>query len=132
MRLERAAGGNSWIAADDYLEGAPELIIEVAASNASYDMHTKKLIYARNGVQEYLLVLTYERRVYWYTLIAENYTEIKADAAGILRSQVFPGLWLQPAALWPANPAALLAVLHEGIASAEHTAFVEQLTESGE
>lgn len=128
----------------------------MAASSASYDMHAKKPVYARNGVQEYLLyrrapgsntfyssngllpvllvsiVLTYERRIYWYRLAAGSYEEIKADAAGILRSQVFPGLWLQPAALWQANPAALLAVLHEGIASAEHTAFVEQLTQAGE
>lgn len=130
MRLERSAGGNSWIAADDYLEGAPELIIEVAASSASYDMHAKKPVYARNGVQEYLLVLTYEKRVYWYTLTAGGYEEIKADAAGVLRSKVFPGLWLQPATLWQQNPAALLSVLHEGLASTEHAVFVEQLAQS--
>lgn len=130
MRLERSAGGNSWIAADDYLEGAPELIIEVAASSASYDMHAKKPVYARNGVQEYLLVLTYEKRVYWYTLAAGGYEEIEADAAGVLRSRVFPGLWFHPATLWQQNPAALLAVLHEGLTSAEHALFVEQLAQS--
>jgi len=130
MRFEQAVGGNSRIAADDYLEGAPELIIEVAASSASYDMHAKKPVYARNGVQEYLLVLTYERRAYWYTLTASNYEEINPDPDGILRSKVFPGLWLQPKALWQRNPAALLAVLNEGLASSEHAAFVEQLSRS--
>ena len=60
LRVERSAGGRSFIAADDYLEGAPELIVEIAGTSANYDMHDKKLVYARNGVREYLVVLTYE------------------------------------------------------------------------
>ncbi len=39
LRME--IGGQSQITADDYLEGAPELIVEVAASSASYDLHEK-------------------------------------------------------------------------------------------
>ena len=38
-----------------YLEGAPQLIVEVAASSASYDLHDKKRAYQRNGVREYLV-----------------------------------------------------------------------------
>jgi len=38
---------------NDYIEGAPEFIAEVAASSAACDLHDKKRAYRRNGVQEY-------------------------------------------------------------------------------
>ena len=59
FRLE-TMGGQCRIANDDFLEGPPELIVEVAASSASYDMHSKRHVYRRNGVQEYLVLLTLE------------------------------------------------------------------------
>src|SRR6266536_1100721 len=45
LRLEPEAGGHSRIDEDDYIEGAPELIIEVAASSAAYDLHDKQHAY---------------------------------------------------------------------------------------
>ncbi|HAG80869.1 MAG TPA: hypothetical protein DCL61_06780, partial [Cyanobacteria bacterium UBA12227] len=39
LRIEPEVGGNSSISEDDYIEGAPELIVEVAASSASYDLN---------------------------------------------------------------------------------------------
>src|SRR5215216_265089 len=53
LRLER--GGQSHVDADGYLEGAPELAIEVTASHASYDLHDKLRAYRRNGIQEYIV-----------------------------------------------------------------------------
>lgn len=53
LRIETS--GQSHISEDDYIEGAPELIAEVAASSAAYDLHDKKRAYRRNGVQEYLV-----------------------------------------------------------------------------
>jgi Uma2 family endonuclease len=38
LRLEESVGGNSRISEDDYLEGAPELIVEIASSSSSYDL----------------------------------------------------------------------------------------------
>ncbi|MET0095423.1 Uma2 family endonuclease, partial [Limnospira platensis] len=35
LRMEEAAGGQSRISEDDYIEGPPELIVEIAASSAS-------------------------------------------------------------------------------------------------
>lgn len=127
LRLGRAMGGRSFIGPDDYVEGAPELIIEIAATSASYDMHDKKLVYARNGVREYLVALTYEQRVVWFVLHEGEYEELQAGADGILRSEVFPGLWLQPSALWAENLATLLAVVQQGLASEEHCDFVARL-----
>jgi len=41
LRLEPAAGGRSRISYDDYVKDAPELIVEIAANSASYDLHDK-------------------------------------------------------------------------------------------
>lgn len=48
LRLEPNAGGQSRIDTDGYIEGAPELIAEVAASSASYDLSDKLQIYRRH------------------------------------------------------------------------------------
>ena len=53
--LLRIEGGQSQIDIDDYIQGAPELIVEIAASTASYDLQEKLQVYRRNGVQEHLV-----------------------------------------------------------------------------
>ncbi len=102
--------------------------MEIAGTSASYDMHDKKLVYARNGVREYIVALTYEQKLHWFVLREGEYAELQPDANGILRSEAFPGLWLQPHALWQNDLAGLLAVLQQGLATAEHTTFVAQLS----
>ncbi|MEZ4865166.1 MAG: Uma2 family endonuclease [Caldilineaceae bacterium] len=128
LRLDPAVGGNSWIDGDGYLQGAPELVVEIAASSASYDLHQKKATYARHGVQEYLVFQMNERQVSWFTLRDGNYEMSTADADGIFRSRVFPGLWLHAAAFWADKMATVLAVLQQGLASPEHQAFLEELS----
>jgi len=135
LRLEPALGGRSRISEDDYVEGAPELVVEIAASGAAYDLHSKLRAYQRNGVQEYLVVQMYEQRVDWFVLREGVYELLVPDEGnrrlpGVLRSEVFPGLWLQPAALLSGDLATLLDVLREGLASPEHKAFVARLSAS--
>ena len=127
LRLDPALGGKSHITEDDYLEGPPELIVEIAASSAAYDMHAKYRVYARNGVQEYLVVQMYERRMDWFVLREDVYETLTPDENGVLHSQVFPGLWLQPSAFWAGDLAAMLAVLQRGLDSPEHATFVTHL-----
>ena len=127
LRLEPEVGGRSYEADDDYLEGAPELIIEIAASSASYDLHDKRRAYARNGVQEYLVFQTYERRLSWYVLKDGVYELREPAEDGILKSEVFPGLWLKSSAIWESDLAAVLVTLQRGIQSPEHEAFVSEL-----
>lgn len=128
--LEPERGGCSHVTEDDYLEGPPELIVEIAASSAAYDLHVKRRVYARSGVQEYLAVQMYEQRVDWFVLREGVYETLTPDTDDVLRSEVFPGLWLQPAALWSGDLAGMLAVLQEGLASPEHAAFLERLQAS--
>lgn len=127
LRLKPEAGGRVRVTPDDYLEGPPELIVEIAASSASYDLHDKRRAYARNQVQEYVVVQTYEKRIDWFVLYEGQYEALPPDDQGVFRSAVFPGLWLDSTALWSGQLAALLTSLQEGLASADHKAFVADL-----
>jgi Uma2 family endonuclease len=127
LRLETTAGGQSKITASDYLEGPPELIVEIAASSAAYDLRDKKRVYARNGVPEYLVIQMYEKRIDWFVLREGVYESLVADERDILQSEIFPGLWLAPAAFWDNDLAALLAILQKGLASPVHQTFVKNL-----
>lgn len=120
LRLNEAVGGQSRITEDDYLEGAPELIVEVAASSASYDLHDKLRAYRRNGVKEYLVWLVQQQQFRWYELREGEYRLQEPDENGILKSWVFPGLWLDVQALLAGQMQRVLAVLQEGIISQEH------------
>ncbi len=130
MRLEPELGGRSWIDEEDYVNGAPELIVEIAASSAALDLHAKKRLYERIGVQEYVAVQMYEQRVDWFALQEGQYQSLEPDEKGVLRSRVFPGLWLDPQALLKGDLARVLQVLQKGLASPEHKAFVEKLRAS--
>ncbi len=127
LRLDPKLGGRSRVSKDDCLEGPPELIVEIAASSAAYDLHDKRRVYARNGVQEYLAAQMYEQKADWFVLREGVYETLRPDVGRVLRSEIFPGLWLNPTALFNGDLVALLAVLQQGLASPEHAAFVERL-----
>jgi Uma2 family endonuclease len=119
-----AKGGQAQISTDDYIEGAPELAIEIVGSSHAYDLHQKKGAYRRNGVLEYLAWITGEKHLVWWELREGEYHEVNADFRGILKSRVFPGLWLDTHALLKDDIKAVLATLRQGLASSEHSAFV--------
>lgn len=127
LRLETSAGGKSWISPDDYIEGSPELIAEIAASSAAYDLHDKLKVYRRNGIQEYLVWQIYEQRLDWFSLREGEYGALDPDPSGVIHSKVFPGLCLAVQALLNRDLAKVLANLQVGLESAEHQAFVERL-----
>jgi len=112
---------------DDLAAGSPELVVEVAKSSRTYDLGPKLALYQRAGVLEYIAALVEERRIEWRVLEAGSYRLMRPDSDGILRSRVFPGLWLDSAAFWHRDKARLLAVLEEGQGSEEHARFVERL-----
>src|SRR5438105_1744023 len=85
-------GGQARISEDDYIEGAPELAVEIVGSSRAYDLHQKKAAYRRNGVREYLAWITGEKRLLWWELREEEYQEISPSPDGLLKSLVFPGL----------------------------------------
>ena len=70
----------------------------------------------------------YDQRLDWFRLREGEYVSLQPDAAGVVRSEVFPGLWLAVPALLEGNLAEVLAVLQEGLATSEYAAFMERLS----
>jgi Uma2 family endonuclease len=129
LRIDSAYGGQSSISEDDYVEGAPELIVEVAASSASYDLHDKLKVYRRNGVLEYIVWQIAEQKVSWFSLQEGEYQPLLGDDGGVIRSQIFPGLDLDVRALLADNLALVLAVVQHGVATEAHQGFVQGLAQ---
>jgi Uma2 family endonuclease len=127
LRLLPPRGGRSRVDADGYIEGPPELAVEVAASSVSYDLHDKLRAYRRNGVQEYLVWRVDDGEIDWLALRGGRYEQLPADGDGVRRSEVFPGLWLDVPALLRDDMLTVQACLERGLASDEHAAFAARL-----
>jgi Uma2 family endonuclease len=112
-----------------YCTGAPELAAQVSLCSASYNLGPKMDLYRAAGVREYIVVLLGESRVVWYRLINGKYVLLPPGPDGLLRSLVFPGLWLDPAALLARNGARVFDVLDLGLHSPEHRDFVRALAQ---
>jgi hypothetical protein len=127
LLIEPERGGQVRISEDDYVEGAPELVGEVAASTVSIDLGPKLSVYRRNGVREYVVWRVLNQEVDWFALREGQYERLIPNADGLLKSEVFPGLWLDVPALLRGDMAGVLATVQKGLATAEHAAFVEHL-----
>lgn len=125
--IEQACGGRVRVSTDGYLEGAPELIAEIAFTSASIDLHAKFKVYRRSGVREYLVWQTETRRIDWWALREDDYFLIAANEHGIIASRVFPGLRLDVPAMLADDMRRVMQALQAGLASAEHAAFVTRL-----
>jgi Uma2 family endonuclease len=120
-------GGQTWVDRKGYLRGAPELIAEIAFTTESIDLHGKKTDYEKAGVREYIVVAVRTQQVFWFVRRRSKFRELRPGTDGTYRSEVFPGLWLDPAALLRRDAKHLLALLRQGLASPEHAAFVAKL-----
>jgi Uma2 family endonuclease len=127
LRLLPEHGGGSAIGADKFVHGLPELIAEVSYSSGSRDLGMKYEAFEADGVPEYLVWRTDVGAIEWFVLKRKKYMPLKPHPDGTLRSETFPGLWLDPAALLAGDLAKVLAVVQQGIASPEHAAFVAKL-----
>ena len=127
LRIEPSVGGHSHISEDDYIEGAPELIVEIAASSASYDLHEKLRAYRRNGVQEYIVWRVQDKHIDWFRLVNDEYVPQKPDDSGLIYSHVFPGLRVAVPALLDGDLAKVLAELQKGFGTTEHATFIARV-----
>jgi Uma2 family endonuclease len=120
-------GGQTRLSKDNYVEGAPELIVEVALSSVAHDLHEKLKVYQRNCVLEYIVWQLQERRIDWFIFNRGQYIPLRPTASGVFRSRVFPGLWLDSAALLIGNLKQLMRCLDKGLRSSEHQKLVKKL-----
>ena len=129
LRLLPQCGGQSRLV-DGYVEGAPELILEVAASSVSYDLHDKLQAYRRNGVREYVVWRTEDAAIDWFCLRSGRFEPFALGADHIYRSEVFPGLWLDTAATLGGDLSRVLQVLEQGLAGEQHQQFIRRIAET--
>ncbi len=133
LGIPNAAGGLTRTVREGdkhYVHGPVELLIEVAASSASIDLHGKLRAYQRNGVREYLVTLTEaeadEPKLRWHVSTGGQY-QLLPEEDGMLKSRVFPGLWLDTAAWSAGDLAKLLAAIDRGCETPEHAELVQRL-----
>jgi hypothetical protein len=131
MIVEPRCGGVVHLSEDDYVVGGPELVGEVAATTVSIDLNAKLRIYRRNQVQEYIVWRVFDEAIDWFVLRKSQYERREPGVDGICKSEVFPGLWLDVAAMTQGRLPRVLEVVQQGIASPEHAAFVAKLREAG-
>ena len=87
----------------------------------------KKRVYLTNGVREYIIWRTKAKAIDWFILRDGKYETLAAEGR-IYKSEAFPGLWLDTAAMLGGDLAGVFAVLQQGMATPEHAAFVARLT----
>ncbi|WP_161967639.1 Uma2 family endonuclease [Fimbriiglobus ruber] len=127
LRILPDFGGRTKPDKKGFLHGALELVVEVANTTAGRDLGPKMLAYQEDGVPEYIVWRTAEAVIDWFVLKRKKYVPLAPDADGILQSQIFPGLWLDPVALLNWDMPRVLAILQQGLASPEHATFVAKL-----
>jgi Uma2 family endonuclease len=125
LRLLPEYGGQTRDNDEEYLVGAPELAVEVALSSVAIDLYEKRRAYERAGVRDYVVVVLREQRVAWFVRRGATFAPLEPGSDGILRSEFFGGLWLDPAALLREDTLRVEEVLQQGLASPDHKAFLE-------
>ena len=130
--LRITVDGQSTISEDGYVQGAPELIVEISASSASIDLHDKLKAYQRNQVQEYLVWRVYDGQFDWFRLRESKYIKLQPNKKGIICSEYFPGLWLDQQALLTGDLSQVLLILQQGLKSSEYRNFVQKLSANSE
>lgn len=129
LMIAENAGGQARIDGDGYVAGAPELVAEIAASSASYDLHVKMDVYRRYGVREYIVWRTYDAQIDFFVLSHRRFERCAPREDGTWRSTVFPGLCIATRQLLDGDLAAALEVLRRQLAGPEHSALIQRLHE---
>ena len=129
--IRSEAGGRAKLNDEGYVEGAPELAIEISNTSTKIDLGVKKRVYQRNRVMEYLVWQIQEQEVQWFRLEKGKYVRLP-EKKGIIKSEVFPGLWLNVSALLEKDMEELEETLKKGMKSKAYKSFVKELTEATE
>jgi hypothetical protein len=124
--IDPACGGQVQLN-DGIIEGAPELVSEIAASSVSIDLNAKFRAYRNNVVHEYLVWRVMDGEIDWFQLQGDQYVRLQSDASGVLRSNFFPGLWLDAPAMLRGDMTAVEDCLRAGLADPSHQAFIAEL-----
>ena len=104
--------GDVTVTKDGYVTSVPGFVVEIALTSASIDLNRKLETYRTHKVPEYLVWRPRDQVLDWFVLDEEgNYQSTEPAADGLLRSEVFPGLILDPQALLRLDSRAVLESL---------------------
>jgi hypothetical protein len=126
--IEPSHGGQVSIQ-DGYISGGPELVAEVAGIEDIIRFHKKLDLYSRNGVCEYIVWQAFCEQLNWFVFVRRRgkFRILPLGDDGIYRSEVLPGLWLDPVALMNRDLLRVFEVVQQGVATPEHAEFVARL-----
>jgi Uma2 family endonuclease len=130
LRILETHGGQSRVDDEGYVTKAPELVAEVALSSVSIDLNDKLKAYQRNDVREYVVWRVEDGAIDWFVLRRGRYRPLPRTPAGLLQSELLPGLWLEPEALLRGDLLAVFQVVQRGLATPEHATFVARLQQA--
>ena len=130
LRIRPEHGGRTRDEGSFYA-GGPELVVEISDSTLRLDLGPRLADYERAGVPEYIVLGVDPPRVLWHRRVEGRLVEVEPDEDGIYRSKIFPGLWLDPAALLAGDLRRLREVVDLGVATEDHARFVRELAEAG-
>jgi Uma2 family endonuclease len=116
---------------EGFIAGPPELVVEVSKATRLVDLGPKLRDYERGGILEYVVRTIEPDEIYWYGREQGALVQRPVDEDGLYRSTVFPGLWLDPAALLIGDTRQLRAVVGMGCTTPEHSAFLALLASRG-
>lgn len=125
--IDPECGGQARFGLKGYVDGAPELVVEVSASSVSIDMHKKLEVYRRSGVQEYVVWRVEDGEFSWFVLQNDAFVLISPGQDGLYHSAVLPGLVLDPNAILAGD---LRKVSEDQLAAfqgEDHKIFLEKL-----
>jgi hypothetical protein len=127
--VEPSHGGKAHVTPRGYLKGSPELAAQVAASTASIDLHQKFRVFQKHHIQEYIVWRVLDQAIDWFQLRGSRFERMPLQD-GNYHSKVFPGLWLDVAALVKGDMVRVFKLLQQGIESPEHSRFVKKLQDA--
>jgi Uma2 family endonuclease len=130
LRMSSKVGGRSRVGADGLIEGPPELVAEVTFNSASYELHDKFDLYQRSGVHEYVVWRLEDEAIDWFVSRDGRFERLTPCHRGWLRSEFFPGLWLDPESMIRGDLAAVFQAVQLGLATSKHITFVAQLRDA--
>ncbi len=97
--VRKVDGGTSGYSPEGFIDGAPELTVEVSVSSVSRDLHSKLRAYQDAGVQEYIVWRVRDGELDWFELRDGSYVQLEPTSPGVIESRVVPGLKLWVPAL---------------------------------
>ena len=101
-----------------HVDRPPELTAEISVSSLAKDLGPKFRDYHAAGVAEYVVFDVRGRRARWFARDADGvFVDLPPGPDGVLKSREFPGLWLDVAAFYAEDAAAVEAAVAKGVAA---------------